>query len=373
MLLKKLSILNFKNIREATLEPSPKMNCFVGANGMGKTNLLDAVYYLSFCRSATNPADSQLINHEADFFMLEGRYDDEQGGEELIHCALKQGMRKHVKRNQKEYQRLSQHIGLIPAILVSPSDVTLVSGGSDERRRLMDVAVSQYAPPYIEALSRYDKALKARNLLLRQEEEPDGSLLDVLEEEMARQGTVIFDYRHDFIDRLTPLFRDIYARISGEAETPSLAYTSHAQRGPLLDIIRRDRMKDRVVGYSLHGIHRDDLDMLIDGHTLRREGSQGQCKTYVIALKLAQFSLLKGTATHTTPILLLDDIFDKLDATRVENIVSLVTGGGFGQIFMTDTHRGHLLDMLRHATVPYKLFDVKQGEIEEEGRAGTAR
>lgn len=349
--------------------PSPKMNCLVGLNGMGKTNLLDAICYLSFCRSVTNPADSQLINHQADFFMLEGVYEDEQGNTELIHCDMKRGSRKHFKRNKKEYQRLSQHIGLIPAILISPSDTNLVTGGSDERRRLMDVVISQYAPPYIEALSRYEKALKQRNLLLRQEEEPDSSLMEILEEEMARQGETIYQYRQELINRLIPIFQDIYQHICDAQETPSLNYISHAQRGPLLEVIRRDRMKDRAIGYSLHGIHRDDLDMLIDNHPLRREGSQGQCKTFVLSLKLAQFSLLQRTASHTTPLLLLDDIFDKLDDRRVERIVNLVTSNAYGQIFITDTHRDHLDRMLHHNARDFKIFNVKSGEIQEEQKS----
>ncbi|PTL33230.1 DNA replication and repair protein RecF [Prevotella sp. oral taxon 376] len=365
MILKKISILNYRNIREATLDLSSKMNCLIGQNGVGKTNFLDAVYYLSFCRSAFNPVDSQVITHDQDFFVLEGTYENESGDSERIYCGMKRGVKKHFKRNKKEYRRLSQHIGLIPLIFVSPSDSVLIEGGSEERRRLMDVVISQYDNPYIEALSRYNKALQQRNALLRMEEEPDQALLEIWEEEMASQGELIFRKREAFVQELIPIFQSIYQTVSCGSEVVSLSYVSHCQRGPLLEVIRRDRLKDRAVGYSLHGIHRDDLEMLIDGYPMRREGSQGQSKTFVLALKLAQFDFLKRTASTTVPLLLLDDIFDKLDARRVEQIVKLVSGENYGQIFITDTNRDHLDQILAHNGFDYRLFEVDGGEIRE--------
>lgn len=365
MILKKISILNYRNIREATLDLSSKMNCLIGQNGVGKTNFLDAVYYLSFCRSAFNPVDSQVITHDQDFFVLEGTYENESGDSERIYCGMKRGVKKHFKRNKKEYRRLSQHIGLIPLIFVSPSDSVLIEGGSEERRRLMDVVISQYDNPYIEALSRYNKALQQRNALLRAEDEPDQALLEIWEEEMASQGELIFRKRESFVQELIPIFQSIYQTISGGSEVVSLSYVSHCQRGSLLEVIRRDRMRDRAVGYSLHGIHRDDLEMLIDGYPMRREGSQGQSKTFALALKLAQFDFLKRTASTTTPLLLLDDIFDKLDARRVEQIVKLVSGKNYGQIFITDTNRDHLDQILAHNGFDYRLFEVDGGEIRE--------
>ena len=370
MILKKISILNYRNIRETTLDLSPKMNCLIGQNGVGKTNFLDALYYLSFCRSAFNPVDSQLITHDQDFFVLEGTYENENGDSEQIYCGMKRGVKKHFKRNKKEYRRLSQHIGLIPLIFVSPSDSVLIEGGSEERRRLMDVVMSQYDNPYIEALGRYNKALQQRNALLRMEEEPDQALLEIWEEEMASQGELIFRKREAFVQELIPIFQSIYQTISGESEQVSLSYVSHCQRGALLEVIRRDRLKDRAVGYSLHGIHRDDLEMLIEGYPMRREGSQGQSKTFALALKLAQFDFLKRTASTTTPLLLLDDIFDKLDARRVEQIVKLVSGKNYGQIFITDTNRDHLDQILAHNGFDYRLFEVDGGEIRERKEAG---
>ena len=358
MILEKLSLINYKNITEATLELSPKINCFIGSNGVGKTNLLDAIFFLSFCHSAYNPVDSQVIRHGQDFLMLEGRYDDDL----TISCGMKRGQKKHFKRNKKEYRRLSEHIGLIPIVMISPDDTSLIGGGSEERRHLMDVVIAQMNRPYIDALSRYNKALQQRNTLLRMDEEPDPDMMAIWEEQMAMAGEEIFRQRTELTSRLTPLFQQFYERISGGHERVSLNYVSHCQRGPLLEVIQRDRHKDRAIGYSLHGIHRDDLEIMLDGHPMKREGSQGQQKTFVISLKLAQFELLKQ-AMQATPLLLLDDIFDKLDAQRVEQIVSLVSGEAFGQIFITDTNREHLDKILTVSTHDYKIYHVEDGEI----------
>ena len=365
MILKKISILNFKNIREASLELSPKMNCLIGHNGVGKTNFLDALFYLSFCKSSLNPVDSQIMTHDSDFFMVEGVYEDESGKQTDVYCGMKRGTKKHFKRDKKEYKRLSQHIGLIPLIMASPGDSSIISGGSEERRHFMDIVISQYDSVYIDALSAYNKALLQRNALLKMENEPDAALLDIWEEEMARNGEVVYAKRRAFVEEFVPVFQKIYAVISGGKERVSLTYVSHCQRGPLLDVIRRDRFKDRAVGYSLHGVHRDELEMMLDGYMMKREGSQGQNKTYVLSLKLAQFDFLCRTASKTTPLLLLDDIFDKLDAQRVEQIVKLVSGDGFGQIFVTDTNRDHLDRILHNGFFDYKLFYVDDGNIVE--------
>ena len=367
MILRKLTILNYKNIREATLELSPKINCFIGHNGAGKTNVLDAVYFLSFCRSATNPVDAQVIRHDEPFCMIEGVYDEDL----LVSCGMKRGQKKHFKRNKKEYKRLSEHIGLIPLVVVAPSDTMLIEGSSEERRRLMDMVISQYDRSYIEALARYNNAHQQRNTLLKQAsaaESPaaaayDPLLMELWEEQMAEAGEAIYAKRQAFVESLIPVFQEYYERISEGREQVGLQYVSHCQRGPLLDVIRRDRMKDVAVGYSLHGVHRDDLVFTIGDHPMRREGSQGQNKTYVIALKLAQFEFLKQTMSQTTPLLLLDDIFDKLDAGRVEQIVRLVSGDSFGQIFITDTNRDHLDRILRATTLDYKIFYVADGDI----------
>lgn len=365
MILQKISILNYKNIQGAELDFSPNINCFVGHNGMGKTNLLDAIYYLSFCKSAASAMDSMVIRHGADFFVVEGTYRDENDNTDVVYAGMKRGSKKHFKRNGKEYKRFSQHIGLIPLIYVSPSDSLLVEGGSEERRKLMDIVISQCDITYIEALNKYNKALQQRNILLKQDDEPDEALMEIFEEEMAQQGEIVYAKRAAFVEEFVPIFQHVYQRISSNSEQVCLNYISHCQRGPLLDVIRRDRFKDRAVGYSLHGIHRDDLEMKIGDYMMKREGSQGQTKTFVIALKLAQFDILRRTAAKTTPLLLLDDIFDKLDACRVEEIIKLVSSDSYGQIFITDTNRDHLDKILQHSALNYKLFDVADGVMTE--------
>ncbi|MDE5678225.1 DNA replication/repair protein RecF [Phocaeicola sp.] len=365
MILKRISILNYKNLEQAELEFSPKMNCIIGQNGMGKTNLLDAVYYLSFCKSATNPIDSQNIRHEGDFFVIQGFYETNQGDQEEVYCGLKRRQKKQFKRNKKEYGRLSDHIGFIPLVMVSPSDAELIAGGSDERRRFMDVVISQYDKEYLDALIRYNKALTQRNVLLKSEQNTDDELMLVWEEVMATTGAVVFKKRSEFIAKFIPTFQSFYAYISQDKEKVNLAYESHAARGELLEQIKESRQRDRIMGYSLKGIHKDDLVMQLGDFPIKREGSQGQNKTYLIALKLAQFDFLKKTGSHTTPLLLLDDIFDKLDASRVEQIVKLVAGDSFGQIFITDTNREHLDKILKKIEREYKVFAVEDGCVTE--------
>lgn len=363
MILKNLTILNFKNISEANFCFSPKMNCLIGHNGVGKTNVLDAIYYLSFCRSSTSSLDSQIIRHGEDYFMLDGQYVNEAGDPESVYCGMKRGSKKHFKRNKKEYRRLSEHIGLVPIVVVTPADSLLIEGLSEERRRLMDLVISQYDHEYIDALAKYGKALQQRNSLLKCEEAPDEQLLDILEQQMAVEGEKIFARRETFVNELEPVFQRYYRLISSDREQVTLSYQSHCHRGPLYEVIRRDRDKDRAVGYSLHGIHRDDLVFMIEGNPMKREGSQGQNKTFVIALKLAQFDFLKRTASHTTPLLLLDDIFDKLDADRVSKIVEIVGGDDFGQIFITDTNRDNLDRIVRHYAYDHKIFEIEGGAI----------
>lgn len=365
MILQNISVINYKNIETANLDFSSKINCFIGHNGEGKTNLLDAIYYLSFCRSASNPIDSQVIRHEQDFFVLQGLYLNDKDEPLDVYCGMKRGTKKHFKCNKKEYKRLAEHIGLIPLVFISPSDTSLIDGGSEERRRLMDIVISQYDHEYIDALIRYNKALSQRNALLKMEEQPDIELMKLWEEQMAEEGECIYRKRAEFVKELIPVFQYFYQEISQDKERVVLNYISHCQRGPLLDVIQRDRFKDLAVGYSLHGIHRDDLEMTVGGYAIKREGSQGQNKTFTIALKLAQFDFLKRTGNKVVPLLLLDDIFDKLDANRVEQIVNIVASDNFGQIFITDTNRDHLDVILSRSNLDYKIFHVESGNIIE--------
>ena len=365
MILKQISILNYKNLEQVELEFSPKMNCFIGQNGMGKTNLLDAVYYLSFCKSATNPIDSQNMMHDKDFFVIQGVYESESGDREEVYCGMKRRQKKVFKRNKKEYSRLSDHIGFIPLVMVSPADTELIAGGSEERRRFMDVVISQYDKEYLEALIRYNKALQQRNTLLKAEAEPDEELLAVWEEMMAMTGEVVYRKRCEFIDEFIPTFQTFYSHISQDKETVNLSYESHAKHGSLLNQLKESRVRDRIMGYSLKGVHKDDLTMQLGEYPIKREGSQGQNKTYLIALKLAQFDFLRRTGSNTIPLLLLDDIFDKLDASRVEQIVKLVSGDRFGQIFITDTNRDHLDKIMQKIEGEYKVFGVIDGSVNE--------
>ena len=372
MILNRITILNYKNLEQVELSFSPKLNCLFGRNGMGKTNLLDALYFLSFCKSAGNPVDSQNIRHEADFFMIQGFYEEENGELEEIYCGMKRRQKKQFKRNKKEYSRLADHIGFIPLVMVSPADQELILGGSEERRRFMDVVISQFDKAYLEALIRYNKALAQRNVLLKSDLPVDEELFSVWEEMMAQAGEVVFAKREAFIREFTPIFQDFYAYISQEHEAVTLTYESHARDTSLYEVIRQSRQRDQIMGFSLKGIHKDELVMQLGGYPLRREGSQGQNKTYLVALKLAQFDFLKRMG-RTTPLLLLDDIFDKLDAHRVEQIVKLVAGKRFGQIFISDTNREHLDAILQKVESDYRIFKVEDGRVieAEENRGET--
>ncbi len=361
MQLTQLTVLNFKNIREASLAFSPGINCFFGKNGEGKTNLLDAVYYLSFCKSHSNPVDSQNITHDADFFMLQAQY-VEGVREEEIYCGMKRRQRKVFKRNKKEYERLSDHIGRIPLVLISPSDEELIREGSEERRRFMDMVISQYDHAYMEALINYNKALAQRNSLLKEDVFGDESLWDLYEEMMTKEANLVFEKRLNFVQTFSPVFETYYQEISGGKETIRLNYSSHLQTNDLTLKLRGSRQRDSILGYTTVGIHKDDLDMELDGYPIKRVGSQGQNKSYLIALKLAQFIFLKK-AGNATPILLLDDLFDKLDATRVERIIKLVSGEEFGQIFITDTNRENPEHLLQRTHGNYRIFLVENGII----------
>lgn len=364
MILKRISILNYKNLEQVELSFSPKLNCFFGQNGMGKTNLLDAVYFLSFCKSAGNPIDSQNICHDADFFVIQGFYEAADGTPEEIYCRMKRRQKKQFKRNKKEYTRLSDHIGFLPLVMVSPADSELIAGGSDERRRFMDVVISQYDKEYLDALIRYNKALVQRNTLLKSEQPVEEELFLVWEEMMAQAGEVVFRKREAFIREFIPIFQSFYSFISQDREKVGLSYDSHARDASLLEVLKESRARDQIMGYSLRGVHKDELNMLLGDFPIKREGSQGQNKTYLVALKLAQFDFLKRTGT-TVPLLLLDDIFDKLDASRVEQIIKLVAGDSFGQIFITDTNREHLDRILHKVGSDYKMFRVEQGTVAE--------
>ena len=368
MQLKKLDIVNYRNIVQADLEFSPNVNCFVGANGMGKTNVLDAIYYLSFCRSAFNPLDSQIIRHGDDYFMIEGSYESHDGVCDNVVCGVRRGAPKRLSKNGKRLMRISDHVGSMPLVMISPRDSELVTGTGEERRRFLDAAISQYDKAYLSSLIRYENALRQRNAVMRQEDvRPDWELVSVLEDQMAAEADVIFEARRCFSRDFVPIFRKLYRVLcdnEAEASDVDIEYESHLQRGPLKAQLEGFREKERIVGYTLHGVHKDDLHLLLGGYSVRREGSQGQVKTYSIAMKLAQFLFLKEKGDRRTPLLLLDDVFDKLDAGRVGRIVDYVSGDAFGQIFITDTDRARLDRILAATKRDYRLFQVEDGRVE---------
>lgn len=364
MIISRLSITNYRNIHQSDLLFSPNVNCFVGANGMGKSNVLDSIYHLSFCRGFASVQDVFNISHETDFFLLEGEYKSENNVTFCIVCSLKRGFRKRLKVEGKDVKRLSEHIGRIPLVMIAPTDAALVTGGSEERRRFMDTVIMQYNPKYIESLIRYDRSLKQRNALLKQEEEPDSNVLSVIEEMMSLDAQIIYTERKLFIKEFLPIFVELYQKLSGEeSERINLTYASHGERGDLRVLLHDWRAKERIVGYTLHGVHKDELELTLNGYAVKKEASQGQQKTFFIAMKLAQYLFLKNRGNNQSPILLLDDIFDKLDSQRVARIIKYVSGNDFGQIFITDTHREHLDSILTETSHDYKLFEVENGEI----------
>lgn len=364
MILERLSILSYKNIDQADLSFSPKVNCFLGNNGMGKTNLLDAIYYLSFCKSHNNLIDSQNIKHDADFSLIQGYYKQDDGKEDEFFCSLRRRQKKQFKRNKKEYEKLSDHIGCLPLVMVSPADSELITGGSDERRKFMDVVLSQFDKDYLHSLIRYNKALQQRNALLKSEIQADESLYELWEEQLAAEGWVIYSKRKAFIEEFISTFQYYYNFICQSNETVSLSYESQLADGSLQSQLKIKRERDKILGYTASGVHKDDLDMRLGDYSIKKVGSQGQNKTYVVALKLAQFDFLQKSG-KITPVLLLDDIFDKLDSSRVEQIVKLVAGDNFGQIFITDTNREHLNEILEGLNSAYHLYQVQSGEVNQ--------
>jgi DNA replication and repair protein RecF len=361
-MLKSLNILNYRNIREASLEFAPKLNCFVGLNGQGKTNVLDAIYLLSFAKSAFTAQDSLNITHGEEMALVQGHYTGYglpvTGDGFTISCGLRKGVKKQFRKDKKDYPRLIDHIGLIPLVMISPSDQQLIDEGSDERRRFMDVVISQLDRKYLDCLTTYNALLKQRNALLKQyidAAEPPHDLLEVLEWQMTEPAEYIFRARTEFFEKFEPYFAKVYNDIAGE-EAPRLNYVSQLQDRDLREAYVKTRQRDLILGWTSQGIHKDDLEMRLGDYPLKQVGSQGQQRTFVLAMKLAQ-ALYIGK-----PILLLDDIFDRLDSERVERIVEMVQSDEFGQIFITDTDRQHLTEILK-PNENAKIFHVENGQI----------
>lgn len=357
MILKKLSIINFKNIASQTFDFEDKINCFVGDNGVGKTNVLDAIYYLSFTKSYFNPVAVQNIRHGENFFVLEGDYDVEGRLEKLI-CSLKKGQKKLVKRNGKAYEKFSDHIGQFPLVIISPADRDLVIEGSETRRKFIDGVISQQDKAYLYDIIAYNKVLSQRNALLKYfaaNRTFDALNLDVYDAQLIDLGAGIYEKRRAFLEEFTPIFNKKYKIISNSQEEVSLVYKSQLHDMDMRVLLLQSLDKDKVLQYTTAGIHKDDLSFEIEGYPMKKFGSQGQQKSFLIALKLAQFEFIKRHA-KVRPILLLDDIFDKLDEHRVGQLIQLVNGDEFGQIFITDTHWERTESILQQSDKPYKLY-----------------
>ncbi len=360
MYLEKISLLNFKNIAQEELSFCPGINCLVGDNGAGKTNVVDAVYYLSMCKSSLQMTDGQSIRHGADFFLVEGRYSSDAGRREQVVCSFSRKGGKVLKRNGKEYDRLADHVGLIPAVIVSPADSALISDAADERRRYLNAFISQLDRAYLTALMRYNAVLAERNRLLKMQ--PDETMLAIYDRQLVEHGNRIHARRREFAARLQPLVAEYYRRLSDDREQVELLYKSELNERPFEEVLRDARQKDLVNEFTTAGIHRDDLTLRIGGYPLRKYGSQGQQKSFLIALKLAQYAIVAAEKGER-PILLLDDLFDKLDAGRVEQLIRLVADDAFGQIFITDCNPTRLRTILDRAGGSYTLFTVSNGTI----------
>ena len=341
MYLQKLTLNNFKNYTEASLDFSEKINCFVGDNGEGKTNLLDAIHYLSFCKSYFNNIDTQNILYDAPYFSILGTYQRNGDESDAVQCVQKRSQRKIFKINKKEYERLSEHIGLIPLVMISPFDSNMIYEGSDERRKYIDGVISQFDKYYLQDLINYNKALEQRNKLLKQFADNrhfEISALEIWDEQLIKYGIGIYSKRNEFIEQLIPIFSENYSNITGDKESVELTYDSQLKDKDFRELMSEALNKDKLMQYTTAGIHKDDISFMIEGKPLKKFGSQGQQKSFLIALKLAQFVYTKKMKGYK-PILLFDDLFDKLDDSRVGKLISLVSSNFFGQIFITETHK----------------------------------
>jgi DNA replication and repair protein RecF len=369
MFLKSLNITNFKNHVELALDFSPNINCFAGNNGVGKTNLLDAIHYLSFCKSYVQSADMQNIRHGEDFFAVHGKFQKNEQTDD-VSCIQKRGSRKIMRLNKKDYERFSEHIGLFPVVMISPYDSDLINDGSDVRRKFMDIVISQFDKFYLENLIAYNHALEQRNKFLKSEQF-DETLCDVFDEKLVQYGTKIFESRTNFINQFFPLFQHYFDILSNGAERVEIRYNSQLQdSSSFSEQLKNYRQKDRILQFTSVGIHKDDLVLLIDEFPVKKFGSQGQQKSFTLAMRLAQLEFTKQQNGYF-PILLLDDIFDKLDNSRVLQLLELVGHNDFGQVFITDTNAHRLEQILIDQNITFKLFDITENNIVNHAESST--
>jgi len=360
MFLHRLSLSDFKNYELADLIFSDKINCFTGNNGVGKTNLLDAIHYLSFCKSFFNPADTQNIRHGQEYFAISGSFLRNGDNPDLVQCIQKRNQRKRFLLNKKEYDRLADHIGNFPLVMISPYDRDLINEGSEVRRRYIDSVISQFDKLYLDDLIQYNKALAQRNALLKSFAERnffDLAQLEIWDEQLIRLGRLLFIKRSAFLESFAPIFQHYYTYISGGIEKVELRYESHLCKADMETLIRENLTYDRSARFSTVGIHKDDLEFTLDGFMVKKFGSQGQQKSFVVAIKLAQFDYTRNIKGYK-PILLLDDVFDKLDDIRVQQLISLVSKHNFGQVFITDTSEDRIRRIFDAMDIDHKFFSL---------------
>lgn len=364
MILSKISLINFKNYDQAELEVSPFVNCFLGKNGMGKTNLLDGIYYLSTCKSFFNSVDTQNIKNEEDFFVIQGEFDSNDS-RESIYCGVKRGKKKIFKKGKKEYEKLSDHIGLINTVLISPMDTNLIYEGSETRRKFIDLIISQYDKAYLQDLIHYNKVLAHRNAYLKSLQQGakfDALSLQIWDDQLVVLGNKIYSQRREFIQEFQNEFNDIYKTLSGGNEHSQLTYKSQLEENEFAELLAESLHKEKYIGYTTKGIHKDDFVFEIQDKPLKKFGSQGQQKTFLIALKLAQFKHIESK-TNSKPILLLDDIYDKLDEERIAHLMNQICEGTYGQVFITDTNTERLPAYFNQKEYECFSFEVEQGAL----------
>ncbi|TXD85096.1 DNA replication and repair protein RecF [Subsaximicrobium wynnwilliamsii] len=359
MILKALSLVNYKNFESQDFEFDDKINCFVGANGVGKTNALDAIYHLSFGKSYFNPIASQNINHDAEFFVVDGIFEKHEKTEKII-VSLKRGQKKMIKRNAKAYEKFSDHIGFVPLVIISPADRDLIIEGSETRRKFIDSVISQSDKAYLNNLISYNKVVAQRNALLKYfalNNTFNAQTLEIYNEQLDSYGAEIFNTRREFLETFIPIFKARYKAISNDNEAVNLVYKSDLHEQRLKDLLVQNLNKDKALHYTSVGTHKDDLVFEIETYPIKKFGSQGQQKSFLIALKLAQFDFIKAQS-GVTPLLLLDDIFDKLDENRVAQIIGLVDDDNFGQLFISDTHPERTEQVIKQIHQSYKMFKL---------------
>lgn len=361
VILQEFSFSNFRSYSHAHFSIKERIVCFVGKNGSGKTNLLDGIYYLAFCKSYFNPNDSQVIKHNQPYMSLTGKFDI-LGESTMISCGIKPGHRKIFKKNEKEYQRLADHIGTISVVMISPTDQFLITEGSEDRRKFVDSVIALNDKIYLESLIAYNRLLLQRNVLLKQMGETrkfDPTVLEILDIQLELPGTYIFNSRKKFISEFEALFIKIYQQISLSKEAPSIVYESDLNNSEFATLLTESHQKDFAATTTTKGIHKDDFEFLLNEFPIKKYASQGQQKTFLLSLKLAQFYWLKQTK-EIQPILLLDDIFEKLDHSRVEHLFELVSSTDFGQVFITDTDKKRIQDAFKPLQISPQFIQIPE-------------